>query len=232
MTVRFQGFRVPSARLHGADYGAGCFFVTVATAGRAPCLGRVEGDRTRLSASGQIVRDEWRRTAVVRPGVTLDAFVVMPDHVHGVLWLDDVCPCDPRGYDRRDAPPGRLHADAVPSGPDAPPGRLYNARSSDGVRPWRPNTLGTIVNHWKGRCTRRIRADVDPSFAWQPRFYDALVRDARHLAHVRHYLLTKPARYSEGGAPTASVAIATRISSDDAAAATCASSPMVASRSA
>ncbi len=240
MTPRFHGFRVPSARLPPANYHAGWFFVTLVAAGRRPCLGRVVGDAVRLSPAGVVVADEWARTAIVRPGVTLDAFVVMPDHVHGVLVLADTS-----DGDRRDAPVGRLGTASDPSGNamgrgaegDAPSGRLY---MGDAGRPdWRPGTLGAVVNHFKGACTRRIRAEVDPGFAWQPRFHDAIVRDARHLENVRRYIAENPARWTDrrgysapAGAPEASVAIATRMSSAEAAEATAASRPMVASRSA
>ena len=67
---------------------------------------------------------------------------------------------------------------------------------SHAARPeWRPNTLGTIVNHFKGACTRRIRA-THPAFAWQPRFYDVVIRDRRQLDHVRRYIATNPARWT------------------------------------
>ena len=197
---RYRGLRVPSARRACADYGAGVFFVTVVTAARVLCLGRVEGARTRLSAAGRIVRDEWRHTAIVRPGVTLDAFVVMPDHVHGVLWIDG---------DGRTAADIEAAADIKAGGGVETPRRgvstvgradaaFVGAGPSGGdtasARPWRPGVLGAIVARFKSACTRRIRAEVDAGVAWQPRFYDVLVRDARRLAAVRRYILTNPAR--------------------------------------
>ena len=168
----------------------------------------------------------------MRPGVTLDAFVVMPDHVHGVLWIDgdgrtaaDIEAGGGVGTPRRGVSTvGRAGAAFVGAGP--------SGGDTASARPWRPGVLGAIVSRLKSACTRRIRAEVAAGFAWQPRFYDVLVRDARRLAAVRRYILTNPARYSAGATPTASVAIATRMSRYDAAEATCASSPIVASRSA
>ena len=85
---RYRGFRVPSARLPLFDYGRGVFFVTIVTAGRAPWFGRLEDGAAVLSPAGRVVAEEWHRTGVVRTSVTVDALVVMPDHMHGILALN------------------------------------------------------------------------------------------------------------------------------------------------
>lgn len=77
-----------STRLLGYDYArAGAYFVTACTHRRIPLLGRIRGGAMRPSEIGALVVDEWKQTASVRPHVRLDAFVVMPDHLHGVLVL-------------------------------------------------------------------------------------------------------------------------------------------------
>lgn len=73
------------------DYGAdGWYFVTTCTAGRRPLFARVDGGRLRLTPVGEIVAEVWQRTPKVDPHVTLDRYVVMPDHVHGIVVLDGV----------------------------------------------------------------------------------------------------------------------------------------------
>ena len=100
---RYQGrYRVESTRLRGWDYRTeGWYFVTVCTQDRACVLGEVEAafqapedpaltwppPGVRLSAAGRIVAEEWLRTPQVRPEVTLDAWVIMPNHLHGILHL-------------------------------------------------------------------------------------------------------------------------------------------------
>jgi putative transposase len=79
-----------SIRLKGYDYTqAGAYFVTIVTHDRECLFGEVVDGVMRLNAFGEIVREEWFRTAVVRPYVMLapDEFVVMPNHIHGIIWI-------------------------------------------------------------------------------------------------------------------------------------------------
>ena len=79
-----------SIRLKGYDYTqAGAYFVTFVAHDRECLFDDVVDGVMRLNAFGEIVRDEWFRTAVVRPYVMLDPdeFVVMPNHVHGIIWI-------------------------------------------------------------------------------------------------------------------------------------------------
>ena len=77
-----------SSRLDFWNYqGPGPYLITICTDQRRPALGRIEDGATVLSLAGKIVKEEWTKTDQVRPGVTLDAFVIMPDHLHAILGL-------------------------------------------------------------------------------------------------------------------------------------------------
>ncbi|MFN3309637.1 MAG: hypothetical protein ACK44E_10570, partial [Anaerolineales bacterium] len=87
--LRFCGkYRIPSARLPGWDYtSAGWYFVTICVKNRVPCLAEIVNGVVRLSPIGEIVAEEWQRTAHIRPNVVLDAWVVMPDHFHAIIGI-------------------------------------------------------------------------------------------------------------------------------------------------
>ncbi len=81
-----------SIRLKGYDYTqAGAYFVTIVTQDRAHLFGEVVNGEMRLNEYGQIVCEEWFRTAALRANVRLfdDEFVVMPNHIHGIIWITD-----------------------------------------------------------------------------------------------------------------------------------------------
>jgi REP element-mobilizing transposase RayT len=79
-------FRVPSARRRGWDYRwAGVYAVTVCVHGRICCLGEVVEDDIAVTGYGEIVASEWQRIPEVHPHVTLDEWIIMPDHLHGIL---------------------------------------------------------------------------------------------------------------------------------------------------
>ena len=89
-----------SIRLKGYDYSsAGAYFVTICTQNRECLFGQVVGDEIRISGMGVIVQAEWIRTSEIRNNVLIDEFIIMPNHLHGILFLrewDDVgahCMC-------------------------------------------------------------------------------------------------------------------------------------------
>jgi REP element-mobilizing transposase RayT len=81
-------YRIPSARMPEADYTSGMFFVTWCTQNRAQVLSKVVENEVQLTEIGHIVNEEWLATAQIRFGVLLDAWVIMPNHVHGILLLE------------------------------------------------------------------------------------------------------------------------------------------------
>jgi putative transposase len=75
-------------RLQGRDYSqAGQYFVTVVTAGREELFGAVTGGEMLLSAAGTVVAEVWAGLPSHYPRVSLDAFIIMPNHVHGIVQL-------------------------------------------------------------------------------------------------------------------------------------------------
>ncbi len=168
MTKFKDKYRVESARLRGWDYtSAGWYFVTICTHQRACVLGRVINGDVELSPLGEIVAEEWQRTAQVRPNVDLDAWVVMPNHVHGIIVINVETP-------RR----------GVSTTTDVP------------TNAWKPNSLGSIVNQIKSVCTKRIRTAGYPGFAWQARFHDHIIRDEPELNRIRRYIHDNPLKWT------------------------------------
>jgi putative transposase len=100
--MRFKGrYRISSVRLSGWDYrGAGVYCVTICTQNRIPWLGRVVNDRVELSDIGRIVEREWQRVPRARPSLTLDEWIIMPDHLHGILVFGHVPGDGERGVGR------------------------------------------------------------------------------------------------------------------------------------
>lgn len=107
--MRFRDrYRVPSARLPAWDYRwAGAYGVTICVRDRQPWFGTVAGDHVHLSETGQIVAREWSRIPLARPYILLDEWIVMPDHMHGILIFGNV----PDAGDARE--PSRLLAHSL-----------------------------------------------------------------------------------------------------------------------
>ena len=77
-----------SPRLRDYDYTQyGAYFVTIATYRMTQLFGAVANGKVYLNDLGRLVNDEWQKTAEIRPNVEVDHFVVMPNHLHGILFL-------------------------------------------------------------------------------------------------------------------------------------------------
>ena len=80
-----------SIRLSGFDYaGPAAHFITICAYRRRCVFGKIVPEEMQMNALGEIVREEWLRTPGIRPGVEVDAFVVMPNHIHGIVVFTDV----------------------------------------------------------------------------------------------------------------------------------------------
>jgi REP element-mobilizing transposase RayT len=195
MTLFHDRYRIPSARLHGWDYAAaGCYFVTICTQNRACILGTVGEGGVILSAAGWVVDRCWREIPLHHDGVFLDEFVVMPNHLHGIVGINDT---------HRDRPSRRDVACNVstnhPNG-DPPPRRdvacNVSTKPSSTMSSIAPpaGSLGTIIRSFKSAVTKHCRA-AGLDFAWQSRYHDRIIRDVRALAEVREYLRNNPAQW-------------------------------------
>jgi REP element-mobilizing transposase RayT len=180
---RYQNkYRIDSTRLPGWDYASpGCYFVTLVTRARAAWFGKIAEEIMRLSEMGEIVRYEWLRIPAIRSNVTLDQWVIMPDHLHGIIVIHPETPPAPRPVE---TPPSESVPGCVPCG------------GVSTQSPWKPGTLGVIINHFKSRCTKSIRAAGGMDFAWQSRFYERILRDEQALQNVRAYIRLNPARWA------------------------------------
>jgi putative transposase len=79
-----------SIRLKEYDYGqAGAYFVTICARHRECLFGDIGQGKIVLNPFGKIVEEEWHRTKQMRQGVDLDFFIVMPNHIHGIIFLTE-----------------------------------------------------------------------------------------------------------------------------------------------
>lgn len=167
--AKFAGkYRIPSTRMVGWDYGnAGWYFITICADGRVCWFGDVRDGTMRLSDAGRIVHDEWYKTGIIRSYVHLDAFVVMPNHVHGIIVIQ---------------PPKTATMATINHNPHHHP-------------EWKPGSLGSIIQQFKRACTVRIHAIGHSNFAWQARYHDHVIRHEYETFRIRWYIENNPMKW-------------------------------------
>lgn len=178
-----------SIRLRGYDYSqAGAYFVTICTADRQCTLGSVAGSLARPSAIGSIVAECWNRLPQHFSRVLLDAFVIMPNHLHGIIVLEG------RGEALEGGDAAALSSTALSprtvgaSPPNASP--LLPRGTAEG-------SLGAIVQSFKSVSTRRIN-DLHGARGtpfWQRNYYEHVVRNDHDLDEIREYIANNPLKW-------------------------------------
>lgn len=164
-----------STRLPDYDYAqSGTYFITICTQGRTCLFGDVVDGEMQLNKLGRIVHEEWLRTESIRSEVELDAFLVMPNHFHGVVVITTPAP-----------PAGRT------SGSVGTHGRASLQRA--------PKSLGSLVAGFKSIVTKRINQLRNTAGVpvWQSNYYERIIRDEKELNAVRQYIVGNPAKWPE-----------------------------------
>ncbi len=166
-----------SIRLQGYDYSqAGAYFVTICTYQRECLFGDVVGGQMALNAHGRIACEEWGRSAQMRREIQLDEFVVMPNHVHGIVII-------------RDEPHPIVEAYDVGATGRSP---LRTARPGPPKR-----SLGSFIAGFKSAATQRINhLRGTPGLpVWQRNYYEHIIRNEEELNRIREYIHNNPLRW-------------------------------------
>jgi len=164
-----------SIRLKGYDYTrAGAYFVTICTKDRACLFGDVADGVMRLNQMGHIVRQCWLAIPDHVPHVLLDEFVVMPNHVHGILVMMPT-------HDVGATHASPLQNDDTPARPRGP----------------QPRSVASIVGSFKSAAAKRINEHHGTPGApiWQRNYYEHIIRDDESLNSIRNYIADNPLRW-------------------------------------
>jgi hypothetical protein len=176
MAEKYQGtYRIPTARAGWWNYShEAVYFITICTQNRNQFFGKITNQKMTLSAIGQIVDEEWRRSFDVRADMNLimDEYVIMPNHFHAIVIVGEN-KYNVRSKDARDS-----IAAPVPG----------ISKRSNGFGPQSKN-VSAVVRGFKGVVTSRAR-EIEPFFGWQTRFHDHIIRDDFEHARIAYYIAT------------------------------------------
>ena len=143
--------------------------MTICTRKRGCVFGAIANGEVKLNDAGEVVKTVWNQLPSRFPNIDVDAFVVMPNHIHGILVVGAqfIAPSSLRHNDH-DAKPGAIN---------------------------RTPTLGEIARSYKATSTRMNRATVNADFAWQRNYYEHIIRDDEPLHRIRQYIQDNPSRW-------------------------------------
>ncbi len=165
-------FRVKSSRLPGWDYSqTGYYYVTICTRGMHKYFGEVVEEKMVLSEIGKVAEKYIKEIPNHFPFVTVDSHIVMPNHVHVILYID-------KGMFGNTGNAGRDVACNVST--------KKEFQQLSGISP-SIGSLSSIVRSYKSAVSKLVH-EMNLNFSWQPRFYDHVIQNDKSLTKIRSYI--------------------------------------------
>ena len=169
-----------SIRLKNFNYAQnGVYFVTLCTYNQECSFGNVIDGKMVLNDAGRIAVDEWKKSAIIRNEIELDEFIVMPNHIHGIVIIVKSC--------RGDRP-------VAPTKPIAP----MNKYKPNGPP---PKSIGSLIAGFKSAVTKHINENRGtPGMpVWQRNYYEHIIRNKNEWYRIREYIRRNPERWGLDG---------------------------------
>ncbi|MBP7885734.1 MAG: transposase [Candidatus Marinimicrobia bacterium] len=211
MTLFKDKYRVESIRLPGYDYSQpGAYFITIVTHNRQCSFGNIIDDEMMLNEFGVLVQNEWLKTGIIRPNINIDAFVVMPNHLHGIIIITD----NDNGHSRdsRDSRDSRrdtlqrvstitdtitdTDTDTIT---DTEMGTETDTGTIEQFGKPTKNSIPTIVRSFKSTTTKQInqmrQTPMQP--LWQRNYFEHVIRDDNELTRIHQYIINNSKRWEE-----------------------------------
>ena len=155
-----------SIRLKNYDYTQkGAYFVTICTRNKQCIFGDIEKGKIKLNSLGKIAHDCWTEIPLHFPHIKLDVFVIMPNHIHGILWIEREIYT---AYEKREY--GKMIAGSIPC-------VIRSYKSS-------------VTKNINQLCNQKGMSSV-----WQRNFYEYINRSEESLEVIRKYIIENPLKW-------------------------------------
>ena len=176
-----ETFHRHSMRLKDFDYSqAGAFFVTICTKNRQCLFGKIHQGLMELNASGRVAAAQWLRLPNRFSGLELGEWIVMPNHIHGILVITG----------KGEASRHQSFASPEPIIKDASPLRPNGTA---------PGSVGAIIQIFKSVTSRKISTQIEnfKGSVWQRNYYEHVIRNESELHAISDYILANPQNWEK-----------------------------------
>ena len=183
-------YRISSARLQSWDYGNnGSYFITICTKNREHFFGEILNEEMHLNEIGKIADKYWKEIPIHFPFIELGNYVVMPNHVHGILIIKN----------RIDQPSCIDKASCRDKACLVSTTTTHESNKTNGQMRCQnqgKKTISSVTGSFKSVVTKNAHL-INSDFAWQPRFHDHLIRDAESFERIQIYIKNNPKNWKE-----------------------------------
>ena len=195
-------FKIESMRLKDWDYAQnGFYFITVCTKdhqmffGDITKLGAVYCPiyEMKLSPIGKIVEKYWSDIPKHFSNIKLDKFIVMPNHLHGIIEICNNDMIDSIKHVETQQPCKHVETQHCCVSTTVEETMIKKSKTFYRLT---PKSLPVVIRSFKSICTKMINQKIPNSnFTWQPRYYDHIIRNEKSLDEIRKYICDNPAKW-------------------------------------
>ena len=179
MNYNPKNYHRHSIRLKEYDYSQPCwYYVTICTYNKKCLFVQILNNKMILNEFGKIVEEEWLRTKVIRKNIDLDYYVIMPNHLHGIIIIENkIIIQSDVGVNCN----SHLHIDEIKRN------KLISTIQ----------IIGAIIRGLKGSVTKKINEQRNtPSLpVWQRNYYEHILRNEMDLYCTRNYIQNNPLKW-------------------------------------
>ena len=190
-----QQFKTKSMRLKYWDYTTPWwYFVTISTQNHKEYFGEIINGKMQLNQIGKIAEYEWIKTAGLRENIELDEFIIMPNHIHGIVIINESkTTCRDVASNVLDIE-GNKNSETVIFNTDvARYVSTANKNYFSNISP-NPKSLSAVIRGFKSAVTKQCNLHKY-NFKWQPKFYDRIIRNEKELYNIRRYIKQNPLKW-------------------------------------
>ena len=208
-----------SIRLKGYDYAqSGLYFITICCHNRACIFGHIENGIMIMNQYGKIAHNHWKNTIEIRNNIELHEFVVMPNHIHGIIQISRRgVSHTPHVYNEMgltdNIPTNDYHSSSLHGVSHTPhthnemgltnniPTNDFHSSSLHGVcgTPLRSpsQTIGAIIRGYKSSVTKQLKLMGYNDTIWQRNYHEHIIRNAQSYIHISNYITNNPANWDK-----------------------------------
>ena len=183
MTLYKNKYRVESIRLKNYDFGKpGVYFITIVTHNRQCLFGIIENDKMQLYDGGKIAQLCWLNIPNHFPHAQLDEFVILPNHILGIIILNDIAN-------------DQNKMNNVGTQNIVETQKIVSLQQKNSFQHIIPGSIGSVVRGFKIGVTKWFRQHTNINTVWQRNYYEHIIRNDEEFFRIRQYIINNPTKW-------------------------------------
>ena len=187
MTLYKNKYRIESNRFNGYDYTKeGAYFITICVRYHQHRFGTIKNGKLVPTAEGKIACQCWLDMFEQFDNAQMDEFIIMPNHMHGILFIDDP---------EQQAIQHKLTQEAEREDEEyflRPP---RGGITGDSNAMLSRHSIGKMLRWYKAKCTYKIRNELGQPFEWLGNYYDHIIRNEQDFYRIQQYIINNPTKW-------------------------------------